>query len=163
MWRAFEKAPSLDLYERLRKPGGTAARERALALLEARLLAGEGGPWFGASDLLIRLLIREKMFDAAWSALDRHGGMPELQQTLADASKASHPGKALAVYAKLVEEHAQFGRYEEAHRLIARMAKLRDAAQQTAYLADLKERHRRKRNFMKLLEGRRSGSASMPP
>jgi tetratricopeptide (TPR) repeat protein len=163
LWRAFEKAPSLDLYERLRKPGGTAARERALALLEARLLAGEGGPWFGASDLLIRLLIREKMFDAAWSALDRHGGMPELQQTLADASKASHPGKALAVYAKLVEEHAQFGRYEEAHRLIARMAKLRDAAQQTAYLADLKERHRRKRNFMKLLEGRRSGSASMPP
>jgi tetratricopeptide (TPR) repeat protein len=151
LWRAFEKAPSLELYERLRKLGGTPARERAVALLEARLVAGAGGPRFGASDLLIRLLIREKMFDAAWPALDRHGGMPALQQTLADASKASHPGKALAVYAKLVEEHAQFGRYEEAVRLVERMAGLRKAAEHAIYMADLKERHRRKRNFMKLL------------
>jgi hypothetical protein len=149
LWRAFEKAPSLELYERLRKLGGAPARERAVALLEPRLVAG--GAWFGTSDLLIRLLIREKMFDAAWSILDRHGGMPALQQTLADASKASHPGKALAVYAKLVEEHAQFGRYEDAVRLVRQMAGLRKVAEHATYMADLKERHRRKRNFMKLL------------
>jgi uncharacterized Zn finger protein len=59
--------------------------------------------------------------------------------------------KALTVYAKLVEEHARFGRYEETVRLIKRMAGLQDAAEQAAYLADLKEGHRRKRNFMKLL------------
>jgi uncharacterized Zn finger protein len=151
LWRAFEKTPSLELYERLRKLGGATARERAVVLLEARLVAGEGGPWFGASNLLIRVLIREKMLDAAWSALERHGGGTELRQTLADASKASHPGKALAVYAKLVEEHAQFGRYEEAVRLVKRMAGLRKAAEHATYVADLKERHRRKRNFMKLL------------
>jgi tetratricopeptide (TPR) repeat protein len=151
LWRAFEKAPSLELYARLRKFGGATARERAFVLLEARLAAGESGPWFGASDLLIRLLIREKMFDAAWSVLDRHGGMPTLQHTLADASKESHPGKALVVYAKLVEEHAQFGRYEDAVRLVKRMAGLRKAAEHATYVADLKERHRRKRNFMKLL------------
>jgi hypothetical protein len=133
----------------LRKLGGAPARERAVALLEPRLVAG--GAWFGTSDLLIRLLIREKMFDAAWSILDRHGGMPALQQTLADASKASHPGKALAVYAKLVEEHAQFGRYEDAVRLVRQMAGLRKVAEHATYMADLKERHRRKRNFMKLL------------
>jgi uncharacterized protein DUF6880 len=149
LWRAFEKAPSLELYERLRKLGGAPARERAVALLEPRLVAG--GAWFGTSDLLIRLLIREKMFDAAWPILDRHGGMPALQQTLADASKASHPGKALAVYAKLVEEHAQFGRYEDAVRLVRQMAGLRKVAEHATYMADLKERHRRKRNFMKLL------------
>jgi hypothetical protein len=120
-------------------------------LLEARLVASEGGPWFGASDLLIRLLIREKMFDAAWSVLDKHGGIPMLQQTLADASEASHPGKALAVYARLVEDHAKFGRYEEAVRVVKRMAGLRIAAEHATYVADLKERHRRKRNFMKLL------------
>jgi hypothetical protein len=74
-----------------------------------------------------------------------------LRQALADASKASHPGKALVVYAKLVEEHAQIGRYEEAVRLVKRMAGLRPAAEQATYLADLKERHKRKRNFMKLL------------
>jgi uncharacterized Zn finger protein len=74
-----------------------------------------------------------------------------LRQTLADASKASHPEKALAVYARLVEELAQFSRYEEAVRLVKRMAGLRDAAEHAAYMADLKERHRRKRKFMKLL------------
>jgi uncharacterized Zn finger protein len=151
LWRTFERAPSRDLYERLRKLGGTAACERALALLEASLSADDDLADYGASDLLVRLLIKEKMFDAAWSALERHGGGAELQQALADASKASHPGKALVVYAKLVEEHAQFGRYEEAVRLVKRMAGLRPAAEQAAFLADLKERHRRKRNFMKLL------------
>jgi len=32
------------------------------------------------------------------------------------------------------------------------MAKLRGAAEHAAYLADLRERHGRKRNFMKLLK-----------
>jgi len=58
---------------------------------------------------------------------------------------------ALAAYAKLVEGHAQFGRYEEAVRLVKHMAGLRDSAELAVYVADLKERHRRKRNFMKLL------------
>jgi tetratricopeptide (TPR) repeat protein len=151
LWRTFELAPSRELYNRLRKLGGIAARDRALALLEATLSADRGIASYGTFDLLVRLLIKEKMLDAAWSALERHGGGAELQQALADASKASHPGKALVVYAKLIEEHAQFGRYEEAVRLVKRMAGLRPAAEQAAFLADLKERHRRKRNFMKLL------------
>lgn len=74
-----------------------------------------------------------------------------MQQALADASKASHPDKALAVYAKLVEGHARLGRYEEAVQLVERMAGLRNATEQATYLAALKGRHRRKRNFMKLL------------
>jgi len=146
LWRAFEKAPSRELYDRLLELGAAAARERALAFLEASLGAGKR-----SSYLFVQLLIKEKMFDAAWSALERHGGAGQLQQALADASKRSHPDKALAVYAKLVEEHAQFGRYEEAARLVKRMAGLRNAAEQATYLAALKERHRRKRNLMKLL------------
>jgi uncharacterized Zn finger protein len=151
LWHAFERAPSRDLYVRLRKLGGTIARERALALLEASLAAGKRVGPYGAAHLLVELLIKEKMFDAAWSALERHGGHAVLQQALADASKASHPSQAIDVYVKLVEQHAQFGRYEEAARLVKRLAGLRDAAEQAAYLADLKERHKRKRNFMKLL------------
>lgn len=152
LWHAFEKAPSQELYDRLLELGGTAARERALAFLEASLDGtGKRSAPFGSSYLFIQLLIKEKMFDAAWSALERHGGGGQLQQALADASKASHPDKALAVYAKLVEEHAKFGRYEEAVQLVERMAGLRNATEQATYLAALKERHRRKRNFMKLL------------
>ena len=41
--------------------------------------------------------------------------------------------------------------YAEAVALVARMAPLRDAAEQAAYVADLKVRFARKRNFMKLL------------
>jgi tetratricopeptide (TPR) repeat protein len=151
LWHAFKRAPSHGLYDWLRKLGGAAGRDQALAFLEAKLSADKDVAPSDASDLLIRLLIKEKMFDASWSILERHGGGAHLRQTLADASKASHPEKALAVYARLVEELAQFSRYEEAVRLVKRMAGLRDAAEHAAYMADLKERHRRKRKFMKLL------------
>ncbi len=40
---------------------------------------------------------------------------------------------------------------KEACRLIARMARLREPAAQAQYVATLKQRHRLKRNFMKLL------------
>lgn len=135
LWHAFERAPSHDLYARLRKVGGTAARERALAMLEASLGTRKRVGFDDASGLLVELLIKEMMFDAAWGALERHGGDGELQEALADASRSSHPGKAVAVYAKLVEEHAQIGRYEEAARLIKRMTGLRAAAEQAIYVA----------------------------
>jgi tetratricopeptide (TPR) repeat protein len=151
LWRAFEKVPSEELYEQLRKLAGTSARDRALEQLAARL-PKNNGHFFGGSDLLVRLLLREKMFDVAWSTLEEHGGTWKLQEDLADASKSSHPDKAVAAYANLVEEHARFGRYGEAVQLIDRMAKLREPAHQITYLAELKERHRRKRNFMKLLQ-----------
>ena len=41
--------------------------------------------------------------------------------------------------------------YEEAAGLIARMGRLRAPAEQTAYVATLKERFGRRRNFVKLL------------
>jgi hypothetical protein len=53
-----------------------------------------------------------------------------------------------------VEELANLGgdrAYQEAAGLIARMSRLRAGAEQGAYVATLKERFGRKRNFMKLL------------
>jgi len=69
--RTFEKAPSLELYKQLLKLRGEAARERALKFLEAR----QGGrrertSWHDpAADLLIRIWMQEKRFDAAWTAV----------------------------------------------------------------------------------------------
>lgn len=147
LWRAFEQAPSDELYARLRKLGGIAARDRALTLLDARQSTDHD-----VVDLLVQTLIKEKLFDAAWSAMERGGGCgAQLRHELAEATRATHPGKALLVYGDLVEQQVKFGRYEEAAKLIRRMASLRSAAKQTIYLADLKDRHRRKRNFMKLL------------
>jgi hypothetical protein len=79
---------------------------------------------------------------------------PYLTGPLAEASEETHPQEALAVHARNVEFHISIGGRagaEEACRLIARMARLRDPAAQAHYVASLKQRHRLKRTFIKLL------------
>ena len=154
LWRAFEKQPELDLYVRLRKLGGEAARERALELLERRLTKTKRTPWSWPADLLISIRTREKMFDAAWAAVHAHGASMDVRMALAQASEATHRDEALAVYAERVVRLAEAGGgddYKSAATLVARMAKLRDAAGQAAYVAELRQRFARRRNFIALL------------
>ena len=153
LWRAFEKAPSLSLYERLRALGGTPARDRALARLE-QLAASEPTPWHAPADLLVRVLVEEAMLDAAWKTVRAHKVSLDVKEALARASEATHADAALAVYAERVEQLARVGgdpAYAEAVALVARMAGLRDTAAQAAYVAELKRRFGRKRNLMRLL------------
>lgn len=152
--RAFEKAPSFELYARLRQLGGTAAREHALAFLEAGLAKETRNRWDSPADLMIRILKHEEMFDAAWAIVRKHGASAGLKQALARASEASHPREALDTYAERVDQLTDGGgnpAYAEAVGLVARMAPLRSAAEQAAYVLALKARFGRKRNFMKLL------------
>ena len=154
LWRAFERQPSLDLYARLRKLGGKAARERAVEFLKIPLAKKERARWSAPGDLLIRVLMQEKMFEAAWSIAREHGASMGLTEALARASEATHPREALETYAKRVDQLANSGgnpAYAEAVELIARMAALQSAAEQAAFVAALKARHGRKRNFMNLL------------
>jgi tetratricopeptide (TPR) repeat protein len=155
LWRAFEKAPSLELYAWLRKLGGKGARERVVKHLEARIAKEARTRWGGPADLLIRILMQEKMFEAAWAGVRKYGASTGVKDALAQASETKFPREALAAYAEHVEELASAGgnpAYERAVGLVARMAGLRKAAEQSAYVAALKERFHRKRNFMKLLE-----------
>ncbi len=154
LWRAFEKAPSLELHARLRQLGGVAARDRTIAVLEARLAKEPRTRWHAPADLLVHILIREKLPDAAWAAVGRHGTSMGVRETLARASESTHPQQALAVYAERVDQLADGGgnpAYTEAVELVSRMARLRDAAAQAAYVEALKARFGRKRNLMKLL------------
>jgi uncharacterized Zn finger protein len=155
LWQAFERRPSIDLYQRVRRIGGDAARDRAIASLTARLATAEPATrWSSPADLLIHVLMAEAMLDDAWTAVRRFGATQGLQATLAGASEATHPREALAVYASRVEQLVEAGgnrNYEEAGRLIARMACLREASEQATYVGGLKMRFRAKRNFMKLL------------
>jgi len=154
LWGAFEKAPSLELYARLSKLGGTAARRRVLEFLETRLAEETRGQDHHLSDLIVRILAQEKSFDEAWAAVRRHGASMGVKETLARASEATHPSEAVDVYAARVDGLADVGgnsAYAEAAKLIARMAALRSAAEQAAYVAALKTRFGRKRNLMKLL------------
>ena len=75
-----------------------------------------------------------------------------LKEELAGASDATHPAEALEVYTSRVEHLVSSGGgYEEAAKLVARMATLRGRGEQVAYVLSLKVRFGRRRNFMKLL------------
>jgi tetratricopeptide (TPR) repeat protein len=149
--RAFEKSPTLELYKNLRKLGGEPAAERALAFLNSRLTNNEGASGRDRLDLLVEILMHEKRFDAAWSTVHKFGASVYAKQALVKATDVEYPREALEFYAAQVEQLASSGVYAEAVKLIGRMAQLRSASEQAAFVANLKARHGRKRNFMKLL------------
>ena len=152
--RAFEKSPNLDLYKRLSKFGGKAARERAVTFLENRIAKEQGSRWHYPADLLVQVLMQEKKFDEAWGTVRQRCASLGVKEALAMASEVAHPREALEVYAERVNQLADAGNnhaYEEAARLMARMAALRSKTEQAAYIVEIKARFGRKRNFMKLL------------
>jgi hypothetical protein len=78
---------------------------------------------------------------------------------LAKASEKTHPSEVLGAYALRVDRLVSLGgqdNYVDARRIIARMQAIRKRLDQNsehaAYLADLKSRHKAKRNFMKLVQ-----------
>jgi hypothetical protein len=152
--RAFERAPDFNVYMRWREAGGEAAREQALALVERRAAAETGFSFGHPADLGVKILMHEKLFDMAWAMTRKHRVSRALKEGLARESEADHPREALDVYAARVDELANGGgnrAYEEAAGFVARMGRLRAAAEQTAYVATLKERFAQRRNFVKLL------------
>ena len=152
--RAFERAPDFNVYLRWREAGGETVRDQALALVE-RHAAAEVRPFFGhPADLSVNILMHEKRFDMAWAMTRKHRVSRAIKVSLARECEADHPRQALEVYAERVEELANEGgnrAYEEAAGFIARMGRLRSSAEQAVYVATLKERFGRKRNFVKLL------------
>jgi hypothetical protein len=154
LWRTFEKAPGLELYKCLRKLGGKTALKRIIEILETRSAGKERAGWYTTADLLVSILVEENMFGAAWTAVREQKVSFGVRIALADASGTMYPREALEVYAERVNQFVITGgnhSYGEAAKLIARMAALQSEAEQAAYRATLKARHRQKRNFMKLL------------
>jgi uncharacterized Zn finger protein len=151
--RAFERAPDFNVYTRWREAGGEAAREQALAVVER--WAAKTGPSFDhPADLGVKILMHEKRFDMAWAMTRKHRVSRAVRESLARESEADHPREALNIYAERVEELANEGgnrAYEEAAGFVVRMGRLWAPAEQTAYVATLKERFGRRRNFVKLL------------
>jgi len=152
---AFEKEPGRALYTEIRELGGDAARDWAITVLHARLTGGAPTRSRAPADLLMGILLEEGMVDAAWSVLRRHGGTSiPMRMDLCRVSETTHPNEVSGVYEERVEDLIRGGTndgYAEAAKLVARMALLRSKTDHTAYVAALKERHARKRNFMKLL------------
>lgn len=155
LWRLFQKHPSFDLYTRLCGLGGDVARSRAMSFLEGKLSSGKRIGWFSPADLLIRIWMEEKMFDAAWTAVRKYGASVGLKDELAGECEATHPREVLEVYTQRVDQLVNAGggsNYEQAGKLVAKMAKLRARGEQVAYVLGLKQRFGRRRNFIQLLE-----------
>lgn len=154
LWRAFDKAPSFELYARLCKLGAKAARERAIDQLQRRLAGEKRSQWYYPADLLVDILTHEKMYDAAWTVVRQNGASRDIKIALARGSEASHPREAIETYVERVEELANGGgnaAYAEAVKLIGRVAALHSKDEHASYVTAVKARHGRKRNLMKLL------------
>ena len=151
LWAAFERAPSLSLYERLKALAGASGVGRVLDCLGGRTRSGAGHR-LNIADLHVQILMREGMADAAWAAVEAHGASEGVCFTLATSTATTHPRQALTIFAERVERLVSGGSgYEEAAKLIGEMSRLRDPSVHARYLQDVKDRHRRKRNFMTLL------------
>jgi uncharacterized Zn finger protein len=167
LWQAFERRPSIQLYERLKSAAGAdrmladAVRDRALAWLRAQVEKPTGQSAMRLSspaELFVRMAMAEGQLTEAWMVVNDRGCNEYLLEELAEASEQSHPAEALKVYADRVERRVRLGgpvNYEHACEIVGRMRVLREGlgetAQHAAYLDDLRIRHKAKRNFMKLL------------
>ncbi len=151
LWRAFEKAPSFKVYMELRRNGGEIAVERALAFLQSRADHAKRDPWDGSRNLLVEALLYEKRFEAAWAMVRKFEISLDLKERLVRATETDYRAEALEFYAARIEQLANSTAYEEATKLVRRMTKLQNATEHAAFVSELKERHKRKRNFMKLL------------
>lgn len=76
---------------------------------------------------------------------------PPVSERRARACEATHPARAIAIYAPCIERLADGGSngtYDEAAALVARMAAVRTAAEHEAFLAGLNLRYKRRRNLV---------------
>ncbi|WP_081240380.1 SWIM zinc finger family protein [Streptomyces viridosporus] len=156
----FAARRSLLTYRQLRAAARAAGRwpterENALALLRAD--AGRSGRRGGS--VLVDVLLDDQDVDAAWQAAAETGAHDDRWLTLADRSRTARPADALTVYRRLAEPlTGQTGNavYE---RLVGLLLSMRDCHHRlgtpddfTAYAADLRAAHKRKRNLMRLMD-----------
>ncbi|MGA9408392.1 MAG: DUF6880 family protein [Bacteroidota bacterium] len=174
IWAEFVDDPRFEEYKLLKKHAERAGnaeawkhwREKALQLIRKgiadsnRAAKGRPAPWY-ANDRseLVKIFLWEKDFDAAWAEAEDGGCHESLWRELAAKREADHPEDALAVYQSLVEP--QITRmnneaYRDAAALVKKIALLfKRLGKEEAwnhYRNTLCETHKRKRNFMALLE-----------
>jgi len=148
--RAFEARPDEALYDALARAGGSAAAERARTALRQRLEGKQGG-WLAEADLRAAILLKEGRFAEAWQVARRFQVRWPLVEQLIQASGKAFPEDAVAGLKKEAEGRIVASNYAEAVSLLRRLEPLQGPATHAAYLADLRDRHARKRNFLKLL------------
>ncbi len=178
LWENFADAPGLAAYQELKKPAERAKawpdwREKAFVLLRERAGRTKSRPparWpafdfgGGPDSQLVEILLWEKKVEEAWTSARQLGCSEDLWLRLARLRERSHPEDSLAVYQRQAEsvlQHASQRGYEIA---VARLKQVRDVMTRLGktreladYLATVRFAHKRKRNFLKLLDAAKLG------
>jgi uncharacterized Zn finger protein len=107
----------------------------------------------------VEIVLWEKDGDSAWTEALAGGCSDRLWLKLARLREKEHPADAVDVYKRLVDpviEQKNNVAYAEAFRIIGKihelMGRLGKPAEFHSYLANLRLRHKPKRNMMKLLD-----------
>ncbi len=158
LWRNFEEQPSEHAYQTLLEAAGNRREswcERALQALHVREQASAKGGKANATLRIGILLGENRVAEAVELAADQ-GCAPDLLERLAGKAEKLDPGAAAGFYRRVVEfsmgnnpGNSAYGRAAENLRC---MRPLLGQAEFAAYLADLRQRFRAKRNFIKLLD-----------
>lgn len=167
----FIEHPGLEQYKKVMEYAkkinrAEPAREDALSFLRQVIGKEKKKPktryWFGKPDhsRFVEIFLWEKDAVAAWAEANTGGCNDRLWLELAKTREKEHPADAVEVYKRLVEpviEQKNNYAYEEAYRMIIKIRELMERMGQSGefltYLADLRLRHKPKRNMMKLLAG----------
>jgi len=141
------------------------AREEALAFVRKQIdneKSKTRGKWAPPVDhsRLVEIFLWGKNTDAAWDEANRGGCSDHFWLKLAAVREKDHPADAVPVYQRMVEPlilRMKNDAYAEATRMVKHIGELMRGlgrqAEFAAYLADVKLRHKPKRNLMKLLAG----------
>ena len=174
IWQELTESPHLEQYKLLKAHaqvmGGMKAwkpwREKALAFMKEGIASAKGrakkNRWLDSSidrSDLIRIFLWEKNVDAAWGEAQEGGCREDLWLDLALKREANHPEDALAVYQTLVEPAIGRKNNESYRRAVSLVQKIRTLLARLnrqdewlRYVESLRTTHRRKKNFMELLE-----------
>jgi uncharacterized Zn finger protein len=175
-WQAFVEQPGLDTYKFLKLHAERSQQwqvRRSAALAHIRDLLWEreaprsatrqtsGSDRRADHSILVEILLWEGEAEAAWREAQNGGCAHTLWLRLAESRQQTHPLDAVAIYRRCIPpivDRMNQQAYEAATDLLIRIKTLLAAdkpEELAAYAAEIRTSHRRKRNFIKLLDQQR--------
>lgn len=170
IWARFAGSPTFDQYRHLKSHADQAGqwevwRPKALDVIRGSIVTRKQeprGPWWGGplgADELVRVFLWEGDTETAWREAQEGGCSDGLLMELARKRERDHPEDALIVYRQRIEAMLSWANsavYQEAVEILQQiqgvMAHLGRSSEFARYFQSVRATHKRKRNFMKLLD-----------
>jgi uncharacterized Zn finger protein len=172
VWAEFTARPDLEQYRKLKNHADRAGqwpvwREKALVRIREEIAAAKRAPernrWIvaGRADhsRLVRILMWEKKFEAAWNEATSGDCSNDLWLELAAKREQKHPEDALEIYKRQVKHtvaRTSNEAYREAVGLLrkvnALLVQLKRDSEFGEHLQSVRTRFKMKRNFIKLID-----------